>query len=126
MRTLETRMDNLQEITDSFDVLEKNQPVMDELDAALLKDRYRLQHRDSITAYQTAAAILQKHRINAKDDSSRKKYQALFQDASGKLETLWKQYDSLQAELQKISEAKRTIEKVYTEERTQGGILNER
>ncbi len=126
MRALETRMDNLQEITDSFDVLEKNQPVMDELDAALLKDRYRLQHRDSIAAYQTAAAILQKHGINAKDDSSRKKYQALFQDASGKLETLWKQYDSLQAELQKISEAKRTIEKVYTEEKTQGGILNER
>ena len=121
MRELENRIDNLQVVTDSFDAIQKYQPIMNGLDAALLKDRYRQQNHDSINAYQSAAAVLSERGLSPKDTTTKEQYQNLYSSASAQLEKLWQQYDGLQADLEKISEAKRTMERVYAEAPTKKG-----
>lgn len=121
MRELENRIDDLQAVTDSFDAIQKYQPIMDGLDAVLLKDRYRLQNHEGINAYQSAAAVLSERGLSPKDTAAKEQYQNLYSSASAKLEKLWRQYDGLQADLEKISEAKRTMERVYAEAPTKKG-----
>lgn len=126
MRELENRIDELQTVTDNFDAMETYQPVMDGLDAALLKDRYRLQNRNSIIAYQSAAAALREKGLNPQDTATKEQYQSLYASTSAKLQDLWQQYDSIQSALAKISEAKRTIERVYSDAPTKGDVSHDR
>lgn len=92
----------------------------------MLKDRYRQQNHDSINAYQSAAIVLSERGLSPKDTTTKEQYQNLYSSASAQLEKLWQQYDNLQSDLEKISEAKRTMERVYAEAPTKGDVYHGR
>ena len=115
MQDLEMRTDEIQLIADSFDTIREKQEVMDGLNAALLKDRYRLTHRDDIVAYQSALTALQSRNIDPHDTAQIQKYSELRDSAETELRDLWSQFEGLQTELEQINAAKRQIEHAYME-----------
>ncbi len=97
-----------------FETVEEFQPVADEYESSLLKDRFRLSHQSELDLYDSAAAQLTAAGINPAD--SKDQYIDNVLEIKDQLSDLMTEYDSVQSQIDQVNQIRKVIEKVNSDE----------
>jgi hypothetical protein len=103
-----------------FETVEEFQPVADEYESSLLKDRFRISHQSELDLYDSAAAQLTAAGINPA--ASKDQYIDNVLEIKDQLSDLMTEYDSVQSQIDQVEQIRKVIEKVNSDEQ----ILTER
>lgn len=97
-----------------LDTVERNRPVAEEYEAALLKERFKSDHQDELEMYYAAIGELQKDNINLSGPKA--EFSDSVHEIQYRLDQLTKHYGELQSQIDAVNQVRQVISRVQNDE----------
>ncbi len=127
LNTCREKLQALQDISGALKIVNAYQDIVDELQWAVLKDRFEAAHQKELHAYRTASAFLEQQQINLTTDPN--SFKAEQEALTDQLKQLEQRYEAAVNRLHETNQIKQTIDRILQdrfEQKTKGRKQDDR